>query len=129
MMGRRSFSLSFSSFPSPLALPSVTLLTLRSKQRRVGTNHPKFLFLLQLVLRLACRDWRRTGVLPASGLSRRGKKTVRNCLKRVSTPLPVGGKGNGMETTDISNILAFLWVIVNGKNENKQIATTDRLFY
>ena len=68
-------------------------------------------------------------MLPASGLPRRGKKTVRNCLKRVSTPLPVGGKGNGMESTDISNILAFLWLIANGKNENKQIATTDKLFY
>lgn len=66
------------------------------------------------------------------GASRRriataGKKTARNCLKRVFIPLPVGGKG--METTDISNILAFLWLTVNGKNENKQIATTDKLFY
>jgi len=59
-----------------------------------------------------------------------GEKTARNCLKRVSTPLPVGGTGRGMETTNISNILAFLWLTVKGKNENKQIATTtDKLFY
>ena len=101
-MGRRSLSLSFSSFSSLLALPSYFSYNCHSDWPAVTGRGP--------------------GCFPAADYHG-GEKTARNGLKRVFTPPPLpvggGGKGWGVETTDISNILAFLWrEQTNSNNSN-----------